>query len=57
MLIGTPDLVYYKDQNLAPGDAKVMKSSGLKYDTYNSAVLFEPEFNRMIFRNIRRSNL
>jgi len=43
LLIGTPDLEYYKDQNSAPQDAKIMKSSGLKYDTYNTAVLFEPE--------------
>ncbi len=42
LLIGTPDLRYYEDQQNAPDDAKVMKSSGLKYDTYNSAVLFEP---------------
>lgn len=42
LMIGTPDLEYYKDQSLAPPDAKIMSSSGLKYDTYNSAILFEP---------------
>ncbi len=41
-LIGTPDLQIYKDQETAPVDAKIMKSSGLKYDTYNAAALFEP---------------
>jgi len=42
ILIGTPDLVYYEDQVNAPDDAKIMKSNGQKYDTYNTAVLFEP---------------
>lgn len=42
LLIGTPDLEYYKDQSQAPPDAKIMRNSGLKYDTYNTAVLFEP---------------
>lgn len=42
LLIGTPDLLYYEDQLNAPNDAKIMKNSGMKYDTYNSAVLFEP---------------
>ncbi|MEO6693593.1 MAG: apolipoprotein N-acyltransferase [Ignavibacteria bacterium] len=41
-MIGTPDLQIYSDQQNAPNDAKRMKSSGLKYDTYNSAFLFEP---------------
>ena len=43
VLAGTPDLEIYKDQNSAPNDAKIMKSNGIKYDTYNSAFLFEPE--------------
>lgn len=42
LLIGTPDLQVYQDLESAPNDAKIMKSSGLKYDTYNTAVLFEP---------------
>jgi apolipoprotein N-acyltransferase len=42
LLIGTPDLQIYEDQLNAPVDAKIIKSSGLKYDTYNAAVLFEP---------------
>lgn len=42
LLIGTPDLQIYENQLTAPPDAKVMKKSGLKYDTYNSAFLFEP---------------
>jgi len=42
LLIGTPDLQIYSDQSNAPNDAKLMKNSGIKYDTYNSAFLFEP---------------
>lgn len=42
VLAGTPDLQIYEDQNSAPTDAKIMRSSGIKYDTYNSAFLFEP---------------
>ena len=57
ILIGTPDLVYYEDQNSAPVDAKLMKSSGLKYDTYNSAVLFEPEINPDNFQKHQKIKL
>ena len=56
-LIGTPDLEYYKDQDKAPNDAKVMKSSGLKYDTYNTAVLFEPELDRDKFQKHQKIKL
>ncbi|HMS64130.1 MAG TPA: apolipoprotein N-acyltransferase [Ignavibacteria bacterium] len=42
LLIGTPDREVYKDQSLAPNDAKINKKTGEKYDTYNSAFLFEP---------------
>lgn len=50
LLIGTPDLRYYDDEASAPVDAKFMKSTGRKYDTYNSAVLFEPKNEREIFQ-------
>lgn len=46
VLAGTPDLRIYEDQNSAPVDAKIMRSTGIKYDTYNSAFLFEPEKNK-----------
>ncbi|HEY3250645.1 MAG TPA: apolipoprotein N-acyltransferase [Ignavibacteria bacterium] len=42
LLMGIPHLYYYPDSNTAPKDSKVMKSSGKKYDTFNSAVLIEP---------------
>jgi len=46
IMIGAPDLQYYENQEDAPNDAKIMKSTGLKYDTYNTAVLFEPGKNK-----------
>ena len=57
LLIGTPDLEYYKDQSEAPNDAKVMKSSGLKYDTYNTAVLFEPDLGKDEFQKHQKIKL
>ncbi len=50
-LIGTPDLKIYENQSEAPNDAKIMKSSGLKYDTYNSAYLFEPGKDKNSYQN------
>lgn len=50
LLVGTPDLQIYKDQANAPNDAKVMKNSGIKYDTYNSAFLFEQGKNKDEFQ-------
>ncbi len=41
-LMGIPHLYYYPDSINAPGDSRVIKSSGKKYDTFNSAVLIEP---------------
>lgn len=46
ILAGTPDLEYYKDPSSAPKDARIKKSNGEKYDTYNSAVLFEPGLDK-----------
>ena len=41
LLIGTPDLEYYDSTETVPKDARIRKQTGAKYDTYNSAVLFE----------------
>ena len=49
LLIGTPDLSFYKDDD-APPDAKIMKLSGRKYDTFNSAFLFEPGKDKNSFQ-------
>jgi len=53
ILIGTPDLQVYKDQSSAPSDSKIKRSSGIKYDTFNSAFLFEPgkDKNEFQFHN------
>jgi len=42
LLIGIPDLVYYNDSIKAKSDSKENKSSGQKYDTFNSSVLIQP---------------
>ncbi|MEP7145758.1 MAG: apolipoprotein N-acyltransferase [bacterium] len=57
IMIGTPDLQYYEDQANAPNDAKIMKSSGLKYDTYNTAVLFEPGKDKNIYQKHHKIKL
>ncbi|MEO8209093.1 MAG: apolipoprotein N-acyltransferase, partial [bacterium] len=57
LLIGTPDLQIYEDQTNAPNDAKIMKSTGLKYDTYNSAVLFEPGKDKNDFQQHQKIKL
>ncbi len=57
LLIGTPDLLYYEDQANAPVDAKIMKSNGMKYDTYNSAVLFEPGKDKQEFQRHEKIKL
>ncbi|MEO8665715.1 MAG: apolipoprotein N-acyltransferase [Ignavibacteria bacterium] len=57
IVIGTPDLQYYDNQPAAPDDAKIMKSSGLKYDTYNTAVLFEPGKDKNIYQKHHKIKL
>ncbi|MFZ1320418.1 MAG: apolipoprotein N-acyltransferase [Ignavibacteria bacterium] len=57
ILIGTPDLEYYDDPDAAPVDAKIMRSTGKKYDTYNTAVLFEPEKDANEFQKHRKIKL
>jgi len=57
ILIGTPDLEYYEDQEAAPVDAKIMRSTGKKYDTYNTAVLFEPDREVNDFQKHRKIKL
>jgi apolipoprotein N-acyltransferase len=42
LLMGTPDLVYYNDSIKSKPDSKENKGSGLRYDTFNSAVLMQP---------------
>jgi len=41
LLIGTPDVIVYEDPEAAPPDARKFKSSGKKYDSFNSAVLLK----------------
>lgn len=50
LLIGTPDLDFYEDESTAPPDAKIMSLSKKKYDTYNSAFLFEPGMEKDEFQ-------
>lgn len=57
VLIGTPDLEYYENNDAAPVDAKIMRSTGKKYDTYNTAVLFEPEKGVNEFQKHRKIKL
>lgn len=57
LLIGTPDLEIYEDQSKAPPDAKIMRSSGLKYDTYNTAVLFESQKDKNEFQKHHKVKL
>jgi apolipoprotein N-acyltransferase len=41
LLIGTPDVIIYEDPETAPPDAREFKSSGKKYDSFNTAVLIK----------------
>lgn len=57
LLVGTPDLYYYEDDNSSPPDAKIMKLSGRKYDTFNSAFLFEPGKDKNEFQKHNKIKL
>ncbi|MBS1516522.1 MAG: apolipoprotein N-acyltransferase [Bacteroidetes bacterium] len=57
ILIGTPDLEYYPDTADVPSDAKIMRSTGKKYDTFNSAVLFEPGKEKDEYQKHRKIKL
>lgn len=43
LLMGIPHIQYYKETDYIPEDAKLMKSTEKKYDTFNSAILIEPD--------------
>ena len=57
ILVGTPDLEYYENPDEAPVDAKIMRSTGKKYDTYNTAVLFEPETDKNKYQKHQKIKL
>ena len=57
ILAGTPDLEYYSDPSTAPQDARVKKQSGEKFDTYNSAVLFEPGLDKDSYKVYHKMKL
>ncbi len=42
LLIGTPDIVHYNDSVKARIDSRENKSTGQRYDSFNSAVLMQP---------------
>ena len=57
LLIGTPDLVYYNDSILAKPDSKINKTSGQKYDSFNSAVLIKPDEERVSHQKYAKNKL
>ncbi|MBK6875710.1 MAG: apolipoprotein N-acyltransferase [Ignavibacteria bacterium] len=57
ILAGTPHLEYYKDPDSAPNDARIKKSSGEKYDTYNAAVFFEPGLDKSTYKVYHKMKL
>lgn len=42
LLMGIPHLQYYSDPSLAPKTSREIKSSGQRYDAFNSVILIEP---------------
>ncbi len=42
LLIGAPDIVHYNDSIKAKSDSRENKSSGERYDSFNSAILLQP---------------
>ncbi|MFA5011798.1 MAG: apolipoprotein N-acyltransferase [Ignavibacteria bacterium] len=57
LLIGTPDLVYYNDSIIAKPDSKINKTSGQKYDSFNSAVLINPYEERVSHQKYAKNKL
>lgn len=57
LLIGTPDLVYYNDSIKAKPDSKENKTSGQKYDSFNSAVLIFPGEERVSHQKYAKNKL
>lgn len=57
LLIGTPDLVYYNDSIKAKPDSKENKTSGQKYDSFNSAVLINPGEERASHQKYAKNKL
>ncbi len=57
ILAGTPDLEYYSDPSSAPKDARIRKQTGEKFDTYNSAVLFEPGLDKNSYKVYHKMKL
>ncbi len=42
LLIGAPDIVHYNDSIKAKSDSRENKSTGERYDSFNSAILMQP---------------
>ncbi len=43
LLMGIPHLQYYSDASLAPKTSREIKSTGQRYDAFNSVILIEPD--------------
>ncbi len=57
LLIGTPDLVYYNDSLKARLDSKENKTTGQKYDVFNSAILIKPLEDRAAHAKYAKNKL